>query len=146
MAQAHPIPAQTAATRPARIAGILIQAAVALLGLITVVAGIWAFTDPHGFAAWVQFPVHVHFLHDIGAFQIGIGVTMLLALLWRDAIAVALGGFFTGNTLHVLSHVIDRDLGGRASDWWLIGSLSVIALVALLARFRQLAAAEGHKE
>lgn len=138
MAHVHPVPARTAARRPARLASTLITLTVSLLGVLMIALGIWSFTDPHGFATWVKFPVHVHFLHDIGAFQIGIGITLLLALLWRDAIAVALGGFFAGNTLHVLSHVIDLDLGGRPTDWLILSVLSIIALVALLARLRQL--------
>ncbi len=139
MAHAHQVPARTTPSRSSRLTGTLINLAVGFLGLLTIALGIWSFTDPHAFATWVQFPVHVHFLHDIGAFQIGLGVTLLLALLWRDGLAVALGGFFAGNTLHVLSHVIDRDLGGRPTDWLLLGILSVIALAALLARLRQLA-------
>ncbi|MDQ3653996.1 MAG: hypothetical protein M3457_02805 [Chloroflexota bacterium] len=134
-------PATMSAKRPssARAASGLITGVVGLLGLTTIAGGIWAFTDPPSFARWVQFPVHHHFLHDIGAFQIGIGVTLLLALLWRDGIAVGLGGFFTSNTLHAFSHLMDVDLGGRATDWLLIGALSVVALITLLARLRQTA-------
>jgi hypothetical protein len=122
---------------------VLIRVAVALLGLTTLAAGVWSFADPTSFAAWVRFPVHTHFLHDLGAFQVGIGVTLLLALAWRDAIAVAPGGFLTGNTLHVTSHLMDARLGGRATDWLALGVLSVVALAALLARLRQLASTEN---
>jgi len=30
----------------------------------------------------VNFPSHRHFVHDVGAFQLGIGVTLLLAMIW----------------------------------------------------------------
>jgi vacuolar-type H+-ATPase subunit I/STV1 len=57
-----------------------------------------------------------HFLHDIGVFQIGIGATLLLALVWTDALRVALTGFAAGAGLHFVSHLMDGDLGGRPSD------------------------------
>ncbi|MDQ3696064.1 MAG: hypothetical protein M3464_20965 [Chloroflexota bacterium] len=120
------------------LAGNLIKAVVAIIGLLTIGVGIWSFVAPASFAVLVQFPPHTHFLHDIGAFQIGIGVTLLLALLWDDGIAVALGGFLTGNTLHVVSHGMDRHLGGRPTDWLLLSVVSVVTLAALVARLRQL--------
>lgn len=125
---------------PRQATGKLVRAIVGLIGLLTIGIGVWSFADPASFAAFVQFPMHTHFLHDIGAFQIGIGVTLLLALLWEDGVAVALGGFLTGNTLHIVSHVMDGQLGGRPTDWLWLSLLSVISLVTLLARLRQIAA------
>lgn len=122
------------------VAGIFVKAIVGIIGLLTVGIGVWSFVDPGSFAAFVQYPMHTHFLHDIGAFQIGIGVTLLLALLWEDGVAAALGGFLTGNTLHIVSHVMDSDLGGRPTDWLWLSLLSVVSLVTLLARLRQIAA------
>jgi hypothetical protein len=71
------------------------------------VAGIWAGIAPRSFARLVAFPYHEHSLHDLGAFQVGIGATLLLALVWRDAPTVALSGFLTANTLQAVSHAID---------------------------------------
>jgi hypothetical protein len=82
-------------------------------------------------------PYHEHFLHDLGAFQIGIGVTLLVALAWRDAPTVALTGFLVANALHAVSHAIDLDLGGRASDPYAIGAVSLLAAAALIVRVRQ---------
>jgi len=92
---------------------------------------------PRSFARFVAFPYHEHFLHDLGAFQVGIGVTLLLALAWRDAPTVALAGFLVANTLHAVSHAVDLGLGGRASDPWAIGVLSLLAAAALVVRVRQ---------
>jgi hypothetical protein len=100
-------------------------------------AGIWAGAAPHSFARFVDFPYHEHFLHDLGAFQVGIGATLLLALAWRDAPMVALAGFLVANTLHAVSHAVDRDLGGHASDPYAIGVLSLLAAAALVVRVRQ---------
>ena len=121
-----------------QVAGTLIKAVVGIIGLLTVGIGAWSSVDPASFAALVQFPPHTHFLHDIGAFQVGIGVTLLLALLWEDGIAVAFGGFLTGNTLHVISHIMDNHLGGRPTDWLLLSIVSLVTTAALAVRLRQL--------
>lgn len=140
MAPTQHVSTQPRPTDRTRVGQVLISVTVAVLGLTMIVAGVWSFADPVSFASWVRFPAHQHFLHDLGAFQIGIGVTLLLALLWRDSIAVALGGFVAANTLHVTSHLMDAPLGSRATDWLLIGSLSGFAVVALVARLRRLTA------
>jgi len=44
-------------------------------GLFMLVLGIWAFFAPASFADFVAFPYNRHLLHDVGAFQIGIGTT-----------------------------------------------------------------------
>ena len=59
------------------------MAAVTIGGLFMLVLGIWAFFPPASFAEFVAFPYNRHLLHDVGAFQIGIGTTMLLALMWK---------------------------------------------------------------
>ena len=53
------------------------------------------------------------------------------------AIILALAGFLVANTLHALSHAIDLDLGGRASDPYTIGAVSLLAAAALVVRVRQ---------
>lgn len=90
-------------------------ALVAAMGAVFLALGLWAFVDPASFYARVAPfpPYHRHFLHDAGAFQIGLGATLLLALRWRDALFVAALGTGLGAALHLLSHLIDRDLGGR---------------------------------
>ena len=80
----------------------------------------------------------MHFLHDAGVFQIGIGLMMLCALRWSDLLTVVLGGFVFTNTFHVGQPRAPQDLGGNDSDWWTLGSLSVLAGAALVARLRQL--------
>ncbi len=36
----------------------------------------------------------------------------LLAVIWSDALALALAGFLVANTVHAVNHVVDLDLGG----------------------------------
>jgi hypothetical protein len=127
----------TTAAASSRLAQRYVAAILTLAGVGMLAAGIWAGVAPRSFARFVAFPYHEHFLHDLGAFQVGIGVTLLLALAWRDAPTVALAGFLVANTLHAVSHAVDLDLGGRASDPWAIGVLSLLVAAALVVRVRQ---------
>jgi PPOX class probable F420-dependent enzyme len=117
-----------------------------LAGAFSLTGGVWALFWPGSFAEAVRFPEHTHFLHDVGAFQIGIGVTLALAVLWRDPVAVVLTGFLVGNTIHAANHAVDLDLGGRDSDPWLLGLVSVVIAVALVRRLRQLHYVVGRVE
>lgn len=96
------------------------------------VFGLWSFLEPRSF--FDQFapfePYNAHFLHDIGAFQVGIGTTLATAL-WRrtDAILAALGGAGVGAAFHVANHMRDTEMGGSGSDT--IG-LAIIAALLLL--------------
>jgi PPOX class probable F420-dependent enzyme len=122
----------------------LVTAVTALSGLVMLVAGVWALVWPRDFADFVRFDDSEHFLHDAGAFQIGIGLGLLLALVWRDALAAALAAFFVANTIHASNHAIDLDIGGRASDPSLLGALSVLVALALGQRLRRLGYVVGH--
>jgi PPOX class probable F420-dependent enzyme len=116
----------------------VVRAATALLGLLTAVVGVWALISPGSFSEFVNFPPHRHFVHDIGAFQIGIGATLLLATIWADAAAVALAGYLIGGAVHTAVHAVDEDLGGSTTQTWAIGLLALVAAAALVARWRQL--------
>ncbi|BBZ58643.1 MULTISPECIES: hypothetical protein [Mycolicibacterium] len=112
----------------------------AILGLITLALGIWAFVAPMSFfEVLAPFePYNRHFLHDAGVLQIGVGVAMLLAAARRSPVEVALGGFIAFEALHVVSHVIDRDLGGRpAFDITALSILTIAGVAALIAGRRQ---------
>ena len=98
--------------------------------------GIWAFFAPVSFADFVAFPYNRHLLHDVGAFQIGIGATVLLALLWADSIMVVLAGYVVGSSFHLASHIIDRHIGGHGYDPLVLGFLIIIGLVGMYARAR----------
>lgn len=112
--------------------------AIALFcALMTLAFGIWSLVAPESFAAAVGFPPYnEHLLHDVGAFQIGIGVSLALAVFWTDALGVALAAFVVGGGIHTLNHVLDRHLGGHQADQWVLGALTVLALIGLLMRLR----------
>jgi PPOX class probable F420-dependent enzyme len=107
-------------------------------GGLMVTAGIWGLVAPRSFAEFAGFPYSRHFLHDAGAFQLGIGVTLLLAAAWADAAAVTLAGFLVTNTVHTVNHIVDLVVGGHPRDAWGLGVLSLLTLATLVVRMRQL--------
>jgi hypothetical protein len=80
-----------------------VLAVTMLAGLFMTAAGVAALLAPSWFADAAGFPRHTHFVHDAGAFQLGIGFTLLLALAWRDGLALVLAGFLVANTTHAIN-------------------------------------------
>ena len=115
----------------------VVNLAVAVGGAAMLVFGIWPLLLPKSFAASIAYPPYnEHLLHDVGAFQIGIGAALLATWLSRDAVTVALAGFVVGSALHVVSHVVDQDRGGHPADPWVLGLLCIIGAVGLVVRIR----------
>jgi hypothetical protein len=118
-----------------------VAAATMLAGLAVSGFGVWALASPLTFAELIDFaPYNEHLLHDVGSFQIGIGATLLLALRWRDSLAVSLAGFVVGGSLHAISHLADLHLGGHVSDVLGLGGLALLCALALAMRLRHLRA------
>ena len=110
---------------------------VAFFGIFTLALGIWAITDATSFydniAEWP--PQNDHFIHDIGAFQIGLGAALVFALIWQgDAVLAALGGGAIGATLHWIVHITDEEFGGRDLDPYLLGIVALILVIAFVWR------------
>ncbi len=124
--------------RLSTLAQVYLFTVTALVGASTVGIGIWCLVDPTSFADAVNFRVHQHFLHDVGAFQLGLCITLLLALIWADALATALAGFFVANAVHTVNHVMDLDQGGSVAQAWLLGVVSAALAMAFVLRLRQL--------
>lgn len=105
-------------------------------GVAFTVFGIWAFASPASFYSTLApfDPYNVHFLRDIGAFQVGLGAVLLLSLVPTPTATVALGGTGVAATLHALGHVMDRELGGTPSTD--IPTFAVLAILLLLAAWR----------
>ena len=102
---------------------------VAAFGLFTFAFGVWALVDTSSFYEEIaKFePYNRHFLHDVGAFQMGLGACLLFALVWRgDAILAVLGGATVGAVAHWVAHIGDEDLGGRSSDPVTLGIIAVV--------------------
>jgi hypothetical protein len=117
----------------------LVLAAWALAVAFFGIGGLWAFVDPAGFYNTLATfpPFNKHFLRDIGAFQLGIAVTLLAVLRWRSGTVVALVGASAASVVHALSHLIDRDEGGRGSDHILLWALAVLLVAATVVQARE---------
>lgn len=105
--------------------------ALLLLGL-----GLWAMVAPEAFYRSVATypPYNRHLIHDLGAFQIGLGACLALGLIVRDALLAALGGNSAGAVAHVGSHLADRSAGGHVSDLLLVGLLALLLLALTFAQ------------
>lgn len=110
-----------------------------VVGLLLLAGGIWALVDPLSFYERLATypPYNRHLLHDIGAFQTGIGATLVFTFVWTDAPLVALAGGAVGSVLHFVSHVIDRDTGGRTTDPAAVGLFAAVVLAAAIWRRQQ---------
>ncbi|MGO2037225.1 MAG: hypothetical protein ACTH2U_12155 [Brevibacterium sp.] len=115
-------------------AGAVVAVIVVVSALSLISAGAFARFDPAGFAAFTGWENHIHFLHDAGVFQIGIGLMMLAGFGARDALTLGLGGFLFVNTFHALNHALDHHLGGSHLATWFLLGLSVLAAIGLWMR------------
>jgi hypothetical protein len=115
---------------------------VAIVGGVGFVAlGVWAMVDPHSFfEALARFePYNQHFLQDVGAFQVGLGVVLLLGGLAvrADGLTGALVGVGVAAALHAVSHIVGRDLGGTPErDIPAFAAMAVLLLAAGGLRWR----------
>jgi hypothetical protein len=101
--------------------------------------GLWPYLFPLSFfkAIATYQPYNEHFLHDAGAFLAGLGVALLAAAKWRDGLTVALVANAAAAVLHALGHIQDRNLGGRATDPWLLSLVAIAFAVPTLKRVRR---------
>ena len=113
----------------------------ALAGLFYLVFGIWAFAGPESFATNIANygTYNEHLTHDLGAFQIGLGVAALAGVLLSDALAAVLAGVAAGSIMHGISHIMDHGLGGRTSDPWTVSLVGLLVLLAFLFATRRAA-------
>lgn len=105
---------------------------------IFLLPGVWAFAAPRSFYETIATfpPFNLHLFHDLGAFQLGVGVALLAALFTTDALLAALAGATAGMVVHAISHWLDANLGGRASDPWVLTALALLVTAALVVRLR----------
>jgi hypothetical protein len=109
--------------------------AVLLCAASMLAFGVWAYVAPHSFSEFIDYaPYNRHLVHDAGAFQIGLGVALVVALFASDGMVVALTGFSVASGMHTLSHYVDRHIGGHDSDVPTLGLFTLLALIALAVR------------
>lgn len=113
------------------------QVVAIIVGVMLLAAGLWAFVAPAAFfeSAATFEPYNVHLIRDIGAFQVGLGAVLLLAVIIPDALLAAFAGVGAGAVFHLLAHVIDHDLGGDpAVDIPMFGLVAVLLIAAAISR------------
>lgn len=105
----------------------------AAIGGFFAMQGAWAFVAPRSFFDTLATfePYNAHFLRDIGAIELGLGVAGVVGGLAVRAVVAGLAGLLAFQVLHVLSHVIDADAGGRPT--FDIPALSLVAAATAVA-------------
>jgi hypothetical protein len=100
--------------------------------------GAWALLSPRSFFESVATfpPYNEHLLHDVGAFQLGLGAALFAALALRRTLVAALVGVAVASVLHAGAHAVDAHLGGRPSDPWVLGLLAALVVLALVVAWR----------
>ena len=102
--------------------------------------GLWAFLAPQSFVdALATFkPYNRHFVHDIGSFQVGLGAVLIFAATIRDGLLAALSGVAIGSGFHVVSHLLDRHIGGKPGrDIAFFAVMTLVLAFAAWARTRE---------
>jgi uncharacterized membrane protein len=91
---------------------ILTRAVALLVGAFYVVTGLWSFLTPEGFFGSVAnfAPYNVHLLHDLGAFQVGLGLALVLPAALGRALVTSLAAVLGAS---LLAHFEDLSLGGH---------------------------------
>jgi hypothetical protein len=100
-----------------------------VVGTFYLLSGGWAFLFPSGFYSTVATftPYNLHLLHDAGAFQVGLGVSLLAAAVAGRGLAPVLLGVLAASLLHLFAHLLDIRLGGHpATD---VPALALIVAV-----------------
>jgi hypothetical protein len=101
-------------------------------------SGLFAILAPEAFYNLVALypPYNRHFIHDIGAFMLGLGAGLALALFLTDALLVALAATAVGGVAHFFSHLADRELGGLPTDPLIFGVFALVVVGLTVWRIR----------
>ena len=115
-----------------------------VVGLFYVATGAWSFLFPaYFYSAVATFsPYNLHLLHDVGAFQIGLGAVLVTAALSGKALVAALVGVLAGSLLHLAAHLLDIRLGGHPMTD--LPVLTLIVVVLALALYMELRRSHTH--
>jgi hypothetical protein len=115
-----------------------------VIGLVYVVTGAWSFLFPaYFYSAVANFsPYNPHLLHDVGAFQIGLGAVLVTAALSGKGLVAALVGVLAGSLLHLAAHLLDIQLGGPPTDLLI---LTLIVVVLAMALYMELRRSHAHR-
>src|SRR5207244_4301846 len=118
-----------------------IRVVMIVVGVYYLVFGFWAMLAPSSFFVQIATfaPFNTHFLHDAGAFQIGLGLALMLVVTMRDAVAAVALAVGIATLLHTIAHAVDSHLGGRPGRD--ITALALVSAVLLIVAALRLGAA-----
>ena len=111
-----------------------------VIGPFYVLTGAWSFLYPANFYSSVASfsPYNLHLLHDVGAFQIGLGAVLVTAMLSAKGLVPALVGVLVGSLLHLAAHLLDIRLGGHpTTDLAVLTLIVVVLAIALYVELRR---------
>jgi uncharacterized membrane protein len=119
-----------------RVIGVMVVVGTLLVAAFLVGTGLWALISPDTFYTQIAPypPFSRHLVHDIGAFELGLGACLVFGLLVRDALLAVLAGNAVGATAHFVSHLMDHSIGGHPSDPLTIGLLALVTWVLVFGR------------
>jgi hypothetical protein len=61
---------------------------------------------------------------------------MLLALMWTDGVMVVLAGYVVSTSFHLVSHILDRHIGGHSYDPLVLSAMVAVGLAGMYVRAR----------
>ena len=107
-----------------------LRLAIVVLGLTQLAIGIWLLVDPDSFVDTIADfgPADSHFLRDIGTFQAGLGIALIVAAgrpSWRIPVLFAA---LAQTVLHTINHLFD--IGATDPGWQ--GPFNFISLLLLV--------------
>lgn len=97
------------------------------VGFATTLAPAWFFQNIGTFA-----PYNRHYEGDLGAFQLGMGVGLLLAARDPARQRLLLAAVALGNLLHALNHAYDALISHAALDYWLRDTVPIFLFAVVL--------------
>lgn len=106
----------------------------AVIGAFYLVTGAWAFLAPMSFFSAVATfaPLNIHLLHDAGAFQVGLGLALMVPVALQAPLRAPLIAVLGASVLHVFAHVEDIRLGGHPTTDLPVLTLICFALAVAL--------------
>jgi hypothetical protein len=106
----------------------------AVIGAFYMLTGAWAFFAPLSFFSTVATfaPPNVHLLHDLGAFQVGLGLALIVPVILQVPLRASLIAVLIASVLHVLAHLEDIRLGGHPTTDLPVLTLICVALAVAL--------------
>jgi hypothetical protein len=87
----------------------------AVIGAFYLVTGVWSFLAPLTFfSALANFaPANIHLFHDLGAFQVGLGLALTAPVVLGAPMRTSLVAVLGASVLHLVAHIEDVRLGGH---------------------------------